>query len=305
MNTWIVPQNKNGVRLDHFLRECLPDISRSALQKQIVTGAFLVNDLAVSSHHFLKGGDTISRHQVKKGAVNKEKMTLPALTVVGEESTFLVVEKPEGYAVHPGAGVRGPTISEMVCAQYPEVNNVGDASRPGIVHRLDKDVSGLLLVARTPESLAYFQNAFRERRMEKIYIALVMGVVPGEFGTIDRPIARSARRDRMAARAPGQEGKDAVTHWEVLTRYVNATLLRVRIETGRTHQIRAHLLSIGHPVVGDPLYKMKAQKIRPTPPRLMLHAHSLSFVDDSGVARSYTSHLPALMNDYLLALSAV
>jgi 23S rRNA pseudouridine1911/1915/1917 synthase len=258
----------------------------------------------VSVHHFLKAGDRISQRDASsKMSQQTEVSDMPPLNIVAYTPDYLIINKQEGIAVHPGAGVRGVTISEMVCAVYPDIRGVGEQNRPGIVHRLDKDVSGLMLIGRTQEAYEFYQDAFRERKMEKIYIALVMGAVSGDVGTINRPIARSSRRERMAARPVGQAGKAAVTHWEVLQRYANATLLRVRIETGRTHQIRAHLLSLGHPVAGDKLYKVRNMRIRPTPPRLLLHAQDLSFVDREGNAQSYHAPLPPIFQNYLASLS--
>ncbi len=292
----IAPEEK-GKRLDHVLAALLSDISRTKLQRLIENGAILVDGVQVSAHHFLRGGETVVIGEEPTKTVAA--VSLPTISLVAEAEDYLIIEKPTGIAVHPGAGVRPPTLVDALLAQFPEIKGVGDPYRPGIVHRLDKDVSGLMIVARTTRGYDFFTNAFREKQIHKTYLALVHGDVTQETGTINRVIARSSRRARMAARAPGQDGKEAVTHWTVLKRYRTATELSVTIETGRTHQIRAHLFSIGHPVVGDALYRNPRFKVRGAPARPFLHAAALSFTDPDGKACAFTSPLPAILEDFL------
>lgn len=306
--TIIVPDTGKGVRFDLFLRTLFPEASRTSLQRMVESGAYLLNGKKVSPHLALKGGEEMSTQEIvdeKKEAedvaiLDAKKLVIP---IVAKEKDFYVVEKPIGIAVHPGAGVRGVTVSDAMCAKHAELKKLGEEVRYGIVHRLDKDVSGLMIVARTKTGAAYFKHAFENRELYKQYTALVHGKIFDDSGTISLPIARSTRFARMAARAPGQEGKEAVTHWEVIERFANATLLRVTIETGRTHQIRAHLFGLGYPIVGDPLYKNSRLRIRPTPTRLMLHASLLRFTDPQGVAREYASPLPEMFTSYTAELS--
>jgi 23S rRNA pseudouridine1911/1915/1917 synthase len=302
MEDLIVPVEAKGKRLDVHLREVLPDFSRSHLQREIESGGILLDGRRVSVHRFLRGGETISFVARAEGAAPAAAAPV-AIPVMAVEPDYLVVDKPAGLAVHPGPGVKPPTLADSLLVAHPEIAGLGEPDRPGIVHRLDKDVSGLMIVARTERGFRFFKQAFSERRIEKTYLALVWGRFEQESGTIERPIARSARRPRMAARSPGQAGKEAVTHWSVLRRFRNATLLEVKIETGRTHQIRAHLFAIGHPLLGDPLYKNARLKIRPAPPRLCLHAAELGFKDPTGAQRRFESPLPKELAEYLDTLS--
>lgn len=303
-----VPTAAKGVRIDLFLRTLFPEASRTSLQRMVESGAYLVDGKTVSAHLALKGGEEISVHEVEDVKVEEQKVTLGdakkmIIPEIAKEKDFFIIEKPIGVAVHPGAGIRGVTVSDALCAKHSELKKLGEEARFGIVHRLDKDASGLMIVARTKTGAAFFKHAFEHRELYKQYTALVYGKIFDDSGTISRPIARSTRFARMAARAPGQEGKDAVSHWEVIERFANATLLRVTIETGRTHQIRAHLFGIGYPIVGDPLYKNPKLRIRPTPTRLMLHASLLRFTDPQGIAREYTSPLQESFTAYMKQLS--
>jgi 23S rRNA pseudouridine1911/1915/1917 synthase len=289
---------EKGKRLDHVLATLLSDVSRTKLQRMIEQGIIVVDGQKVAAHHFLRGGETVIIGEATS-AQTTVVAPLPTIPVVAKATDYLVIEKPSGIAVHPGAGVRPPTLVDALLVQFPEIKGVGDRYRPGIVHRLDKDVSGLMIIARTTRGYDFFTDAFREKQMHKTYIALVHGDIAQDAGTIDRVIARSSRRARMAARAPGQEGKEAVTHWRVEKRFRNATKLAVTIETGRTHQIRAHLFSIGHPVVGDPLYRVPRFKLRGAPARPFLHAAALSFVDPEGKTCAFESSLPPPLADFL------
>lgn len=293
-----IPAEAKGSRLDHHLRDVLPDLSRNHIQKSIERGEILVDGKEVTAHHFLKGGETVSFVAPAAAAEAAPTVEVPVLAV---EKDYLVIDKPSGIAVHPGAGIKATTVTDALVLSHPEIRGVGESERPGIVHRLDKDVSGIMIVARTARGLAYFKEAFKERRMGKTYVALVAGEPTQESGTIDRPIARSNRRARMSARTPGQGGKDAVTHWNVLERFKNATLLEVKIETGRTHQIRAHLFSVGMPIIGDPLYKVRTGKPSALK-RPFLHSAKIEFIDPDGVARIYESPLPKGLKDHLSQL---
>jgi len=293
----LAPREAKGERLDRFLTKALPNFSRSRIQRAILAGRVLLDGKKVAVHHFLKGGEVVVWREEEK---NEARVPVAHVSILAEEKDFLVVDKPAGLAVHPGAGVKPPTLVDSILRDYPEVAIVGEKDRPGIVHRLDKDVSGAMLVARTETGYEFLKRAFETRRVEKIYQALVGGNVRGESGAISRLIARSARRPRMAARPAGQAGKEALTHWRVLKRFRNATLLEVKIETGRTHQIRAHLLSIGHPIIGDKLYGRAREKSGL--PRLFLHSVSIGFIAPDGVTKKYETELPAALSNYLSGL---
>lgn len=296
MEDLVVPAGAKGERLDRFLGIALADMSRSLIQKAIESGEIIVDGKKVAAHRFLKGGETVSFVAPEKPSVAAAEPV--AVPILAAEKDFLAIEKPAGIAVHPGAGVKPPTVVDALLRTHPEIRGIGESERPGIVHRLDKDVSGVMLVARTRRGYDWLKDEFKGRRVAKTYVALVSGGPTQESGIVDRPIARSNRRARMSARTPGQGGKEAVTHWKVLRRYRNAALLEVTIETGRTHQIRAHLFSIGLPIVGDPLYKARGGKASPLG-RPFLHSERIEFTDPDGERRVYESPLPEALRAYL------
>lgn len=216
--------------------------------------------------------------------------------IIEETPDFIVLEKPAGLIVHATPGHEGPALTDFLIKKYPEIKGVGEGEdRPGIVHRLDKDVSGLMVVARTQDAFMHLKSQFQTRAVKKIYTALVIGKLPKDEGVIDFPIARSFRRPRMAAVPKSTErtdARDAITRYEVVKRFPNATLVRVEIETGRTNQIRAHFHALGYPIAGDARYMIKSKKMRGAPTRPFLHATMLSFRDRNGEFRTYKSELP-------------
>ncbi|OGH62317.1 MAG: hypothetical protein A2848_03505 [Candidatus Magasanikbacteria bacterium RIFCSPHIGHO2_01_FULL_50_8] len=239
-------------------------------------------------------------------------MTARALApeLIDRADDFIVINKPAGLLVHPADSSPDEwTLVDWLKEKFPEVADVGDdpTVRPGIVHRLDRDASGLLVVALTQPSFEHLKNQFQSREIEKEYLVLVHGRVERDFGEITLPISRAAHGGRMAAHAIGTaDANEAHTEFSVERRFTNATLLRVRIHTGRTHQIRVHLFSMQHPVVGDELYTAKKiGKAFPVAPRLFLHAARLAFTDTQGVRRDYAAPLPPVLSEYLLQLKAV
>lgn len=226
--------------------------------------------------------------------------------IIEETPDFIVLEKPAGLIVHAARGHEGPTLVDFLLKKYPELKGVGEgAERPGIVHRLDKDVSGVMIVARNQETFELLKSQFQNRQVKKTYIALVIGKLPKDEGTIDFPLARSYRRARMAAVPKSTErtdARDAITHYEVEKRFPHATLVRVEIETGRTNQIRAHFHGIGHPIVGDRRYAIRTKKISKDPGRPFLHATELCVRDRAGVVRTYRSPLPAHLESFVSSL---
>jgi 23S rRNA pseudouridine1911/1915/1917 synthase len=205
------------------------------------------------------------------------------LVVLYEDASLIAIDKPPGMVVHPAPGARRGTVVHALLHHVHGLGGVGPAERPGIVHRLDKDTSGVLVVARTTEALEAMARQFRGRTIEKRYVALVHGTVRSQRGTIDRPIGRDPReRKRMSVRSA--RGRVAVTRWAVRERFPGATLLEVTPETGRTHQIRVHLASVGHPIVGDSTYGGRRKSgsgpsaaILAACPRQALHAARLAF----------------------------
>jgi len=234
------------------------------------------------------------------------------LTVLHEDETLIAIDKPPGTATHPAPGSRRGTVVHALLHHLGALAGVGPADRPGIVHRLDKDTSGVLLVAKTPEALEALARQFRARTIEKRYTALVHGSVKSARGTIDQPIGRDGRdRKRMSVRTA--RGRASVTDWRVRERFPGATLLDVAPKTGRTHQIRVHLASLGHPIVGDATYGGRrhaatapAGVILAACPRQALHAASLTFEHPTTRQRmTIEAPLPADLSEVVESLRKV
>jgi len=256
-----------GERLDVFLARSVG--SRAAAQRLIEGGAVLVDGRPRAKRHPVAAGERI---RVSDLAAEPEPEAPPApFAVAYEDEHLLVVDKPAGVVVHPGAGHRSGTLVQALAGR---VAGGEDPERPGVVHRLDRDTSGLLVLARSDAVHTALQQALRERGITREYVALVDGRPAARRGTIDAPLGRDRRvRTRMSTET--DDPREAITHFEVERNLPGATLLRVRLETGRTHQIRAHLLAIGHPVLGDPEYGRG--RGLPGLARQFLHARRLAF----------------------------
>lgn len=222
--------------------------------------------------------------------------------IIFEDKNILVVEKPAGLEVASEIKKDEPTIVDWLIKKYPSVAKVGpDPARPGIVHRLDKNASGLLVIAKTEAAFELLLQQFKERTIKKEYLVLVEGVLTQDEGTIEFPIAR-AKSGRFAALPLGSEvGRIAITEYEVIKRFKKFTLLLARIKTGRTHQIRVHFFALGYPVVGDKLYRPRKTK-EPLLPRLFLHASKISFDDLDGEQKGFKSELPEELKNFLISL---
>lgn len=255
-------------RLDHFLAANATGYSRSQLQKWIREGFAAVNGRAASTGTRLKHGDIVSL------AIPSRPSLAPShdnLDVVFEDDSVIVINKPAGMVTHPGAGNLTGTLASALAGRWPELATVGDPSRPGIVHRLDRDTSGLMVVARTEPARQGLIRQFAAHQVEKDYDALLVGRLEPAAGEIDAPIGRSAvERTDMAVR---RGGKPAVTRYRVLEYLSNYSRVEAKIETGRTHQIRVHFAAIGHPVAADPKYGSGARVLN----RQFLHAARLAF----------------------------
>ncbi len=238
-------------RIDRYLVGLGLPLSRSRLQKLIRDGAVTVDGRAVSPSRALRGGERVRVVVPEPREDRAEPEPIP-VTVLYEDPHLVVVDKPRGLVVHPSAGHPSGTLVNALLHRCADLSGIGGVLRPGIVHRLDKDTSGLLVVAKDDETHRALQAQFRTRSVDKVYLAVVLGRLAGE-GVVDRPIGRHPRdRKRMSVDAP--RGRDARTRWRAVQALRGATLVEVRIETGRTHQIRVHLAALGHPVAGDPAY---------------------------------------------------
>lgn len=301
MNTFS-PSQTEPLRLDVALATFL-GVSRSQAQKRIAAGDISVNGAPASSAHVLISSADVVEITEQEPNI-PQPLSLPPLSILHEDADVIVVEKPAGVLVHPTGAQEGkePTLMDAAVAHFPPMEGVGgDPLRSGVVHRLDREASGVLIFAKHEQAHAFLKQQFKTRQTEKIYSVLVLGRVQDDAGTITFPIARSVGRGRMAARPLSQEGKEAITHFDVVQRYSSSTLLRVRIETGRTHQIRAHFFALGHPVAGDTLYTQRNLKQMPLG-RLFLHAASLALTLPSGEHATFVSPLPPTLEATLDSL---
>ena len=256
-----VPETAAGARLDRWLaRTRNTGLSRNRLQQLIAQGRVLVNGRAAKPSLKLKAGDKLEVSVPPRRRTRIAPEPQP-LVVVYEDDHVLVLEKPAGLVVHPGAGVQSGTLVNALLHHAPEIASVGGEGRPGVVHRLDRDTSGLLVVAKTEDAYLFLVESLRERQVKRVYQAIVWGDPGPDAGTIDLPIGRDPRDRKRMAVVRGPAAKPARTRWRVLERYGLATLVEARLETGRTHQIRVHLSALRHPVVGDPVYGGRVKKM--------------------------------------------
>ena len=288
-----------GTRLDRWLAAAVPEQSRMKIQALIDAGHVRVDGAAAKASHRLRGGERVEITIPPPAPETLEPEPI-ALTVVHEDDHVLVIDKPAGMVVHPGAGHARGTLAAAALAHAPAVAGVGGPRRPGIVHRLDKDTSGLLVMAKSQAAYEALTAQLAARTVRRVYLAVVHGRVGAAEGVIDKPIGRDPRdRTRMAVRPPGQ-GRRAVTRWRVLERFPQFTLVEARLETGRTHQIRVHLASLGHPVAGDAVYGGRRRVVPVALDGLALHAAALGFVNPVTQEREeYSSALPPRMERLL------
>jgi 23S rRNA pseudouridine1911/1915/1917 synthase len=290
-----------GERLDRWLAARLAGLSRARLQAVIDEGLVRVDGVARKRAYRLQGGERIEV-EVPPRTQDDLRPEPIALAIVHEDDDVLVVDKPAGMVVHPGAGHAHATLAAAALAHAPGIAAVGGARRPGIVHRLDKDTSGLLVIAKTQRAYDALTRQLAARTVKRRYVAVVHGRPRATEGTIDAPIGRDPHhRQRMAVRPVGK-GRRAVTRWRVVERFPQFTHLDVSLETGRTHQIRVHMASLGHPVVGDHVY---GGKLRPPIPfeGLALHAAALSFVHPASQAvQEFTASVPTRIDRLLCHL---
>lgn len=273
MKEFIVKDDEVGKRIDSYLSNKDNEISRVAVQRLIKNDKILVNGKSTKASYKVQENDNIKVEEEKPKEISLKPQDIP-VEIIYEDKDIIVVNKPKGMVVHPANGnPDGTLVNSLMSICKDSLSGIGGEIRPGIVHRLDKDTSGVIVVAKNDKAHINLSEQIKNHKVEKTYIALVKGVVKANEATIDMPIGRSTKdRKKMAVT---KTGKNAITHFKVIKRFHNYTLLEVKIETGRTHQIRVHLSQIGYPIVGDTTYsngknewKIKGQ---------CLHAKSLKF----------------------------
>ncbi|CUO98224.1 pseudouridine synthase%2C RluA family [Clostridium baratii] len=277
-----------GTRIDKFLSEKFEGKSRSYIQGLIEEESILVNNKKVKSNYKLKENDEIKVFMKEPKELEVEAENIP-IDIIYEDSDVIVVNKAKGMVVHPAPGNYNGTLVNALLYHCTDLSSINGVIRPGIVHRIDKDTTGILVIAKNDEAHNKLSDQLKEHSMKREYYALVEGRIKANSGTIDKPLARS-KKDRLKI-AIVEGGKRAVTHYEVIERFKNTTLVKCVLETGRTHQIRVHMSSIGYPLVGDPVYGFKKGKFKCE--GQMLHAKTLGFIHPrTNEYVEFTSELP-------------
>lgn len=285
-----------GIRLDKAISDLDKDISRMMIQKLIEENKVLVNGKKEKASYKVKDNDKITLEMEEPKESNLKPEEIP-LNVVYEDNDIIIINKEKGMVVHPGNGNPDGTLANAIMARCKDsLSGIGGQIRPGIVHRIDKDTSGIIIVAKNDKAHINVSNQIKEHKTQKTYLALVRGIVKENEATIDMPIGRSTKdRKKMAIT---KTGKNAITHIKVLKRYKENTLLEVVIETGRTHQIRVHLSEIGYPIVGDYTYSNGKNKFGVE--GQMLHSYKIKFKHPTIQKEvEYTAELPKYFKDII------
>lgn len=298
-HSFVVEGEAKGERFDVYLKAKLPDLSRERIKNLIEEGFILVEGKSVKPSYKLKGGEQV----LVRIPVEKEYSLQPKevpFEILYEDEDIAVIYKPAGIVVHPAPGHLDDTLVHGLLLKLRSLSGVGGELRPGIVHRLDKDTSGVMLVAKNDFAHKKLTQDFKERRVEKDYLAIVYGRLTQKEGTLDFPIGRHpVQRKKMAV---VKEGRQALTKYKVLKLFKKATLVLAKPLTGRTHQLRVHFSHIGHPILGDPIYGGLKPDV-PRPERLMLHAYRISFEHPrTGAHLTFTKDPPEDFERYLKLL---
>lgn len=296
MEKVIVQANEKGIRLDSYIASKKKDLSRTNVKRLIENDNILVNNSSQKISYKVQVGDEISIVIPEAKEIELKPQDIK-VDIVYEDDSIIVVNKPKGMVVHPAIGnPDGTLVNAIMNICKDSLSGIGGEIRPGIVHRLDKDTTGLLIIAKNDKAHVNLSEQIKNREVKKIYIALVRGIIPENEATINMPIGRSTKdRKKMAV---VKNGKEAVTHFKVLNRFKNYTLLEIKIDTGRTHQIRVHMSEIGYPVVGDMVYSNGRNEFGIQ--GQMLHAKSLDFKHPiTGKQMHLEAELPKYFKDVI------
>jgi|LSQX01.3.fsa_nt_gb 23S rRNA pseudouridine1911/1915/1917 synthase len=292
-----ISEKESGIRIDKYLGNAISEFSRSYVQKLLNEGYVKVNGGSIKQNYRLNTNDYIEIivPKPKHTEVEAEDITLD---IIYEDDYLLVINKPQGMVVHPGAGnFSGTLVNALINYCGDNLSQINGVIRPGIVHRIDKDTSGLILVVKNNEAHIKISQQLKEHKMNRIYVAIVNGVLKHDIGTINAPIGRHPV-NRLKMTVTSKNSRNAVTHFKVIERFDRYTLVECKLETGRTHQIRVHMDYIGHPIVGDPIYGNAKSDFRLN--GQLLHAATLGFNHPkTGEYMEFKSELPQYFNEVI------
>ena len=301
MEKIIISSEYVGQRLDKVIASLLPDKTRSNIMKLIEDEKILVNNLPFKASQKAKLNDEITILDIEPVSLDLEAQNLN-LDIVYEDNDVAIVNKPKGMVVHPGAGVNSGTLVNGLLYEMDDLSDINGVIRPGIVHRIDKDTTGLLMIAKNDKASLSLTNQLKEHKCNRIYHALVYGEIQESKGRINAPISRS-KEDRKKMEV-NKDGKEAITNFKVLKRYKGFTYIELKLETGRTHQIRCHMEYIGYPIVGDKTYGRKRKIIGDQ--GQFLHAKTIGFIHPStNEWMEFDSELPKYFKDFLNTLEEI
>lgn len=299
MNKFVVDQKLANTRLDKALSELLLDVSRTKIKSYLDDGLILVNNKVEKASYKVEVNDVIEVADLPKEETNLNAENIP-LNIVYEDDDLMVINKPKGLVVHPGAGNKSGTLANGLKFHSDNLSTINGDFRPGIVHRLDKDTAGLLVVAKNDFTHVKLQEQLVDHTLSRKYYALVLGVISEDNGQIIAPIGRD-KQNRQKMAVDLRNGKEAETSFKVLKRFSNSTLVECVLKTGRTHQIRVHMNYIGHPVIGDPLYGKGNRLIYDD--GQLLYAHYIKFIHPrTKKALDFDSPMPSYFEDFLKTL---
>ena len=299
MNKFVVDQKLANTRLDKALSELLLDVSRTKIKSYLDDGLILVNNKVEKASYKVEENDVIEVADLPKEETDLNAENIP-LNIVYEDDDLMVINKPKGLVVHPGAGNKSGTLANGLKFHSDNLSTINGDFRPGIVHRLDKDTAGLLVVAKNDFTHVKLQEQLVDHTLSRKYYALVLGVISEDNGQIIAPIGRD-KQNRQKMAVDLRNGKEAETSFRVLKRFTNSTLVECVLKTGRTHQIRVHMNYIGHPVIGDPLYGKGNRLIYDD--GQLLYAHYIKFIHPrTKKALDFDSPMPSYFEDFLKTL---
>ena len=297
MNNWIVEIEFDNIRIDRYISEHMEDVSRSYIQKLIKDGMVMVNLKPVKANYKVRVGESITIDLPEPVSLDIEAQDIP-LEIIYEDEDVLLVNKPKDMVVHPSAGhMDGTLVNALLYHCKDSLSSINGVMRPGIVHRIDKDTTGVLIICKNDKSHNCIAEQLKVHSITRKYHAIVYNNIKDEFGTIDAPIGRHPI-DRKKMAINSKNGKDAVTHYKVLERFGKYTYIECQLETGRTHQIRVHMSSIGHPLLGDEVYGSSKQPYKTC--GQVLHAKVFGFIHPTtGKYMEFETPLPEYFEELL------